>query len=302
MERLAGSDRNATAAAISAATFAPGTPIAYVATGATFPDALAAGAAAASHDGPVLLVATNSIPVATANELARLQPGTIKVIGGTAMVSDGVLNALRGYATSGNVERIAGNNRYATAAAVSADTFATGVPVAYIATGEMFPDALSGAGAAGMSGGPILLVRPDAIPPRRRASSADSLLVGSWCSAASAVVSDAVAAGLIPYATSGNVTRLAGSDRYATAVAVSSGTFTSGPTVFVATGINFPDALGGGPVAGGLPGPLLLVPGTRCRPACGRAEPPGSGHGGHPGGYGLVSDEVASQIESLLAD
>ena len=91
-------------------------------------------------------------------------PGTIKVIGGTAMVSDGVLNALRGYATSGNVERIAGNNRYATAAAVSADTFTAGVPVAYIATGEMFPDALSGAGAAGMSGGPILLVRPDAIP------------------------------------------------------------------------------------------------------------------------------------------
>src|SRR3712207_8234435 len=31
------------------------------------------------------------------------------------------------------------------------------------------------------------------------------------------------------------------------------------PIFFVATGTNFPDALGGGPVAGGLPGPLLLV-------------------------------------------
>ena len=303
MERLAGSDRNATAAAISAATFAPGTPVAYVATGATFPDALAAGAAAASHDGPVLLVATNSIPVATANELARLQPGTIKVIGGTAMVSDGVLNALLGYATSGNVERIAGNNRYATAAAVSADTFAAGVPVAYIATGEMFPDALSGAGAAGMSGGPILLVRPDAIPAETaselsRLAPARIVVLG-----ASAVVSDAVAAGLIPYATSANVTRLAGSDRYATAVAVSSGTFTSGPTVFVATGINFPDALGGGPVAGGLPGPLLLVPGTWL-PSTVSAElsrlDPGTVI--ILGGTTSVSDEVASQIEWLLAD
>ena len=75
MERLAGSDRNATAAAISAATFAPGTPVAYVATGATFPDALAAGAAAASHDGPVLLVATNSIPVATAERAREAAAG-----------------------------------------------------------------------------------------------------------------------------------------------------------------------------------------------------------------------------------
>ena len=219
------------------------------------------------------------------------------------MVSDGVLNALRGYATSGNVERIAGNNRYATAAAVSADTFAAGVPVAYIATGEMFPDALSGAGAAGMSGGPILLVRPDAIPAETaselsRLAPARIVVLG-----ASAVVSDAVAAGLIPYATSGNVTRLAGSDRYATAVAVSSGTFTSGPTVFVATGINFPDALGGGPVAGGLPGPLLLVPGTWL-PSTVAAElsrlDPGTVI--ILGGTTSVSDEVASQIEWLLAD
>jgi len=303
MVRLAGSDRNATAAAVSAATFAPGIPIAYVATGATFPDALAAGAAAASHDGPVLLVATNSIPGATATELARLQPGTIKVIGGTAMVSDGVLNALRGYATSGNVERIAGSNRYATAALVSADTFTAGVPVAYIATGEMFPDALSGAGAAGMSGGPILLVRPDAIPAET-ASELSRLAPGRIVVlGASAVVSDAVAAGLMPYATSGNVTRLAGSDRYATAVAVSSGTFTSGPTVYVATGVNFPDALGGGPVAGGLPGPLLLVPGTSLPSSVAaeliRLDPATVVI---LGGTTSVSDEVASQIEWLLAD
>jgi len=30
----------------------------------------------------------------------------------------------------------------------------------------------------------------------------------------------------------------------------------------VATGVNFPDGLAAGPVAGAAPGPLLLVPGT----------------------------------------
>jgi len=115
--------------------------------------------------------------------------------------------------------------------------------------------------------------------------------------------SGGVLAGLAQYATSGNVTRLAGSDRYATAVAVTSGTFAPGPIVFVATGVNFPDALGGGPVAGGLPGPLLLVPGTFL---------PSSVAGElsrlNPdtviilGGTNAVSADVAYAIESLLSD
>ncbi|MDQ2673334.1 MAG: cell wall-binding repeat-containing protein, partial [Chloroflexota bacterium] len=74
VQRLAGADRYATAAAISKASFSPGVPVAYVATGGNFPDALAAGAAAVRHGGPVLLVSSSSVPGATASELARLDP------------------------------------------------------------------------------------------------------------------------------------------------------------------------------------------------------------------------------------
>ena len=56
--------------------------------------------------------------------------------------------------------------------------------------------------------------------------------------------------------------RLAGANRYATAVAVSKATYGSVNTVFIATGANFPDALAGGAVAGIAGVPLLLVPGT----------------------------------------
>ncbi len=70
MQRLSGADRYATAAAVSAASFSPGVPVAYVATGANFPDALAAGAAAAERGGPVLLVTGSAIPASTAAELA----------------------------------------------------------------------------------------------------------------------------------------------------------------------------------------------------------------------------------------
>ncbi len=159
--RYAGPDRFATAATISARTFAPGVPVAFVANAFNFPDALAGAAAAGTLGGPVLLVApTGPVHPATVAELTRLKPAKIVVLGGTAMVSSAVLNALKPYATGGTVTRYAGPDRFATAASVSANTFAPGVPVAFVANAYNFPDALAGAAAAGSLGGPVLLVGP----------------------------------------------------------------------------------------------------------------------------------------------
>jgi hypothetical protein len=97
------------------------TPVVYVATGESFPDALGAGPAATIVKGPVLLVSQNAIPGATATELARLAPDKIIIVGGTAVVSTNVEDLLKAYA--GTVERIAGANRYETAAKLSAATF-----------------------------------------------------------------------------------------------------------------------------------------------------------------------------------
>ncbi len=93
--RIAGSNRYATAAAISKTTFAPGVDVAYIAYGGNFPDALAAAAAAGTVKGPVLL-AGSSLPLdpATAAELDRLNPGRIIVLGGPGVLSDAVEHAL----------------------------------------------------------------------------------------------------------------------------------------------------------------------------------------------------------------
>jgi putative cell wall-binding protein len=259
--RHAGADRYATAAAVSAASFAPGVPMAYVATGTNFPDALAAGAAAVRGGGPVLLVSATGVPAATANELARLRPSVIRVAGGPSVVSDAVLNALRPYATSGVVERVFGGNRYATAAQLSATAFPRGVSVAFVATGQNFPDALAGVAAAGTAGGPILLTTATGIPGETAAELARLAPQRIIVLGGPSVVSDGVVAQLAGYATTGNVGRLSGGDRYATSAAVSS-IFGSANVVFIATGQNFPDALGGGAVAGRVGAPLLLVPGT----------------------------------------
>ena len=95
----------------------------YIATGENFPDALGAAAAAGAVGAPVLLVAQNSVPAPTLSELNRLQPETIYIVGGTGVVSDAVKTVLEGLAFNPTVERIAGADRYSTAAALSEASF-----------------------------------------------------------------------------------------------------------------------------------------------------------------------------------
>jgi glucose/arabinose dehydrogenase len=300
VDRFAGPDRYATAAATSAATFPPGVPVAYVATGRNFPDALAGGPAAARDRGPVLLVTGGGIPAVTAAELQRLRPQRIVVLGGTGVITQAVQNQLATFAPGG-ASRLAGADRFATAAAISGATFAAGVPVAYVATGLAFPDALSGGPAAGREGGPILLVTPTAIPAStaaelERLDPQRIVVLGG-----TGAVSAQVAIDLQRYTPSG-IVRRSGADRYATAVAVSQGSFPDGARhVFVATGQNFPDGLAGGPAAALRGGPLLLVPGTSIPPAVRaellRLDPD---RVTILGGTGVVTDAVQAQIHALL--
>lgn len=52
--------------------------------------------------------------------------------------------------------------------------------------------------------------------------------------------------------------RIGGSDRYATAAAVSKATFANASTVYIASGLGFADALSGGPAAAKEGGPIAV--------------------------------------------
>jgi hypothetical protein len=96
------------------------TPVVYIVTGVNFPDALGVGPASALNRGPILFVKQTSIPSPTKNELSRLKPDHIVVVGGTAVISTSVESQLKAWAP---VSRIAGANRYETAALVSQAAF-----------------------------------------------------------------------------------------------------------------------------------------------------------------------------------
>lgn len=165
--RLGGADRYETSALISRE-FAAGTDYAFVATGLNFPDALAGAALAGALGAPVLLVPGTEVPQVVTDELKRLRPGTIVVLGGPGVVSSGVATQLAPLAQWGGVTRLAGADRYETAAQIGG--WLGNPKSSFLATGTNFPDALAGAALAGSWSAPLLLTEPGSLsaPTRSR--------------------------------------------------------------------------------------------------------------------------------------
>ena len=246
-ERLAGQDRDTTAVAISQAAF----PTSHSASAVVltrndlFADALAGGPLATAKNAPLLLTSSQSFDATTATELSRvLAPGgTVYLLGGKSALSASVQSAVTtlGYA----VVRLSGSDRYGTAIAIAG---ALGNPTTvFEASGQAFPDALSAVPAAAHVHGVILLTD----------GSVQSAETAAYLKAHPGV---RYAVGGPAAAADPTAPALVGADRYATSAAVARAFFPEATSFSVATGVDFADALSGGPFAGAHSQPLLLVP------------------------------------------
>lgn len=252
--RLGGSDRFQTAVRISQSSYSGTAPTVFVTTGGNYPDALAAGSAAAAKGGPLLLVDPGYVPDVTMAELRRLAPASIVLVGGTAAVSDAVETALK---TVAPVRRISGQDRYETAKKVAEYAFGTAT-TAYLATGMDFPDALSASAAAGAKRVPVLLtngalpaVDPVTVTQLKSLGVTTVKIVGG-----TAVVTPGVEQGL--KSAGFTVQRLAGSDRFQTSVVINRDAFPSASKLYLATGTSFADALAGAAAAAKSGSPLYV--------------------------------------------
>ncbi|MHB1342135.1 MAG: cell wall-binding repeat-containing protein [Coriobacteriia bacterium] len=269
---IAGANRYATAVAASVSAFDTGTvDTVVVASGENWPDALGASALAGAVGGPVLLTMPGKLPVEIRREITRLGASEVIVAGGEGAVSRTVLaelDAMDGVAA----RRIAGDNRYATSAAIAEETvrlLGTGYfdGAVFVATGGNFPDALAASPLAAASGRPILLTESNALSAEASSAldaiaASRAMILGGTGPISSAVETELASALGVPA-----VTRLAGRDRYETATLVAAmGISECGLTyegVAIATGEDFPDALAGGVMAAKQGSVLLLTPSTR---------------------------------------
>ena len=278
-ERLSGSDRFATATdiALHPAWSDLGDEdndiiSTVVVNGNNFPDGLAASVIG----NRILMVEQNSIPASTQAffDAVNNDPfdsiGGILVVGGSAAVSDAVLEQLDAINGAEDTVRIFGADRYATALAL-ADAYAesfedepgfNGFPVV-LATGTNFPDAL----AAGSIGLPIVLNRGDSLLPEVReffeSGRVREVYIAGGASAIPASVEDEIRGlGLV-------VERLGGDNRDETAVALTNiyDLIVEGdvdisqvlPNVIVVNGLRFADALAAGPFTRRVAATILTV-------------------------------------------
>jgi len=139
---------------------------AIITTGGNFPDALSAGPAAASQNGPVILVdgTASRLDAATRDLLVDLGVEFVYIAGGTGSVSPGIETSLRNLLGSSNVHRFAGVDRFEVGVLVSQEFFASDTDHAFVATAFKFPDALTGGPLAAAYGGPLYLSPPECLP------------------------------------------------------------------------------------------------------------------------------------------
>ena len=152
IERIAGASRYDTASMVAGVLHPDGADTAVVASGASYADALTAGVAAAALDAPLLLASKDVVPT---EEVEALGAQRVLLIGGTAALPDSVAFRLASLGTT--VERVAGADRYETAAKVAERAVPDATHV-FRAAGESFQAALVAAVHAARVGGRLELV------------------------------------------------------------------------------------------------------------------------------------------------
>jgi len=168
-----------------------------------------------------------------------------------------------GGSSSVTPTRLSGADRQSTAVAVSGSAFpgSGSASAVVLARADDFADALAGGPLAAAKHAPLLLTSSGSLDAVTAAEIQRVLpkggtvyLLGGTSALSDAVANAIMAMGDVP-------TRVAGADRYATAVAIA-GVMGNPTTVFEASGTNFPDALSAVPAAVATHGAILLTDGA----------------------------------------
>lgn len=190
--RLSGKDRYETSAAV-ANEIGTASKIVVV-TGEDFPDALSIAPWAANSGAPILLTLPDRLPASIEGYIKKNSITNSYVIGGKGAVNESTMSLLP------NPARISGQDRFATNAAVlNAFNNEFDLNKIYIATGNNFPDALSGSALAALTKSPIILSSAGPLPVTKSYVDANINRVNQvFILGGEGVVSNSAVEGIIP--------------------------------------------------------------------------------------------------------
>ena len=256
-----------------------------VASGTNFADALSGSYLAAVKNAPILLSFNDEYNNKAKEYIrANLTPGgTVYILGGENAVPVSMEEGLEGF----TVKRLAGTDRFGTNLAILEEAGVADKDI-LVCTGLTFADSLS----ASASERPILLVWKDLTEAQQNFLenlNGNKLYVIGGESAVSKETEEQVAA-------YGEVTRVAGGNRFETSVKVAETFFEAPTAVVLAYAWNFPDGLCGGALAATLDVPLVLTMNDWGATAIEYAKAMDIQGGTVLGGTNLIDDYNAMQI------
>jgi len=257
--RLAGQTRYQTSIAVAQSFNSGQVGNVVIASGNGFADALSVSVLAGKLDAPILLANQNISKSQDALDYINkhMSNGTVWIAGGTKAVDSSFETKLLSMGNS--VKRVAGYDRYETSLAiVKEENVPVGTPV-FIASGENFPDALSIASAAATRGYPIILS-----PKNVLLSGVENYLLEQQPSevyivGGPMVISQSVESNIKTILPAATVTRIAGHDRFDTSSAAYEKFFPNPSSIYIASGMDFADALSASVLAAKNNAPIVLI-------------------------------------------
>ncbi|MBS5964686.1 MAG: cell wall-binding repeat-containing protein [Finegoldia magna] len=239
MSRIAGKDRIATSIEISKAMFNESDNV-VLASGYNFADALSAGQLAAALNAPLIL-SSDQLDSRTSDEIVKLKPKNIYIVGGETALSSNIEESVKSVVNDINIERLKGNDRYETSVKVMEKTKEF-VDAEYllIASGKNFPDALSAT--SFMADHKALMVLSDGNSYPK--SDLQEIAIGG--------VNQLPLNGFTGE-------RIAGNDRYQTALAIARRSFENNENAILANSKVFADSLSAVSVAKNYKAPIILT-------------------------------------------
>ncbi len=279
-DRIDGKDRVETAVEVSKELYPNGAKAVILANKDKFSDVLTAVPFSVQINAPILYTNVVDLPEITSKEIQRLGPTHVYINGGTSSVSKEIEENLKkkGYV----LHRFNGVDRYDTARLIADRIRSAGNKnVVEIASGEVFPDALSMSMLAVKHNAPILLSKKnDLTNITRRTLDAwdiETIYIAGGKSTISGKIENELRSGfkldinkkVIGNGTFGkydgkfsgakNGTRYGGVNRYETSAIIAKAAIPDATLGIVTSGEIFADALIAGPYAGKHKAPILLT-------------------------------------------
>lgn len=266
VKSLQGNRRFETAVAISKEGWNSNADTVIIASAYSVVDGSSATPLASIKNAPILLVDKNEVTNSTKEELKRLNPSNIIVIGGTNVVNDNTYNELKSILPSASIKRIGGINRYETSLNIAKEMSKyKNIDKVYVAGGHGEADALSIASKAGEDKAPIILTPKDDLTYDSYDWLKSQNLLDAYFIGGDLVISDNVI-NKVNSVTSNNVlnNRIYGLNRQETNAKVIQKFYTNSNynAVLVTKSNPLVDALSAGPLAAKKNSPIVLVSDT----------------------------------------